>query len=278
VYGSAAGKGIRVTLPDAFVSRSTFGTGVRKLRLGSSKLVLFAHLDDAQVWKRLVLRSANLHEWFPVTGFGQPEMLFDRRFQVRRMTIPWQVPRGKRVPMSKAEIRFAPRMTADPGPWRPDRSIKTTMDILVMARQAATVDELHERFAIPLIDLLVIAGGVPDAITYEAVTRGMRTQAVVLRQGPEPRWRQWRPDRPLLFYAAHLPDFRVAVRKWFDLHARLSPAFEVLRTINQRGSLYAGAAPTCRKLARDLPPRPLRAPLVAMVGKTASNEHEKEAS
>jgi len=136
--------------------------------------------------------------------------------------------------MRDAEIRFAPRMTADPGPWRPDRSIKTTMDILVIAREPATIKELHEQFAVPLIDLFVIAGGVPDTITYEAVTRGKRRQPVVLRQGPEPRWREWRPDRPLLFYAGHLRDFRGALRKWFDLHARLSPAFEVFaRSINE---------------------------------------------
>ncbi len=234
VHGITTGKGTRVTLPAAFITKTTFGTGVPELRLASSQLVLFAHLDQAQVWKRLVLRSANLHEWFPITGFGQSEMIFDRRGQVRRLTIPWRVPRGRRVPMRDAEIRFAPRMTADSGPWRPDRSIKTTVDILVIAREAATVDELHARFAVPLMDLFVIAGGVPDAITYEAVTRGKRSQAVVLRQGPEPRWREWRPDRPLLFYAVHLPDFRVALPKWFDLHARLSPAFEVFaRSINE---------------------------------------------
>jgi hypothetical protein len=234
IHGITAGKGTRVTLPHAFITRTTFGTGVSELQLTSSQLVLFAHLHEAQVWKRLVLRSANLHEWFPITGFGQPEIVFDRSGQVRRLTIPWRVPRGRRVPMKDAEIRFAPRMTADPGPWRPDRSIKTTVDILVNAREAATVDDLHARFAVPLIDLFVIAGGVPDAITYEAVTRGKRSQAVVLRQGPDPRSREWRPDRPLLFSAVDLPDFRGALRKWFDLHARLSPAFEVFaRSINE---------------------------------------------
>jgi ApeA N-terminal domain 1 len=233
VYGTATGKGTRVTLPGALITNTTFGTGVSEVRLASSQLVLFAHLDPAQVWKRLLLRSANLHEWFPMTGFGQPEMAFDQRGQVRRLTIPWQLPRGRRVPMKDAEIRFAPRMTAEPGPWRPDRSITTTVDIMVTAREAATADELHARFAVPLIDLFVIAGGVPDTITYEALRRGKRSQAVVLRQGPEPRWREWRPDRPLLFYADDLTEFRVALRRWFDLHARLSPAFEVFaRSIN----------------------------------------------
>jgi ApeA N-terminal domain 1 len=234
VHGVITGKGTRVTLPDALVTKTTFGTGLPELRLVSSQLILFAHLDQAQMWKRLVLRSANLHEWFPVTGFDRPEMIIDRRGQAQRLTVGWRVPRGRRVPMRDAEIRFAPRMTADPGPWQPDRSIKTTMDILVLAREAATVNELHEQFAVPLIDLFVIAGGVPDTITYEAVSRGKRSRAVVLRRGPEPRWREWRPDRPLLFYAGHLPDLRVALRKWFDLHVRLSPAFEVFaRSINE---------------------------------------------
>lgn len=234
LHGLLVGQGVRVTIPDGIVTASTFGTGAPQLKCVCSRLVLFAHLRQNDTWKRMTFRSANLHEWFPITGFEQPEMVVDRRFQVRSYALRWKVPRGTRVPLKDAEIRFSPRMMASPVRDRPDRSISTAMDIHVVAKERATIDELHQRFATPFVDLLVIAGGIPDALTYEGVIRGKQSRAVVLRRGNEPTWREWRPDRPLLFYAADLPDLRMALRKWFDLHARLSPAFEVLaRSINE---------------------------------------------
>ncbi|HEX5716024.1 MAG TPA: HEPN domain-containing protein [Thermoanaerobaculia bacterium] len=95
--------------------------------------------------------------------------------------------------------------------------------------------ELHERYVMPLRDLLVIAGAVPDALLFESVTIGRQPSAVVLETGIEPTVRDWpRPDRQFLFYALDIPDFRAGLKKWFALHTRVSPALQYLaESINE---------------------------------------------
>jgi len=173
------------------------------------------------------MRTANLHEWMPITGFGRTPMLMDRRFQVRECGVHWKVPRGKRVALGDAEVRFEPRMHSDLTPRRPNRVIRTTIDIAVIPEERKTLRELHEDYVTPLHDLLVIAGGVPDALVYESVTIGRQRPAVVLETRIDPPTRDWpRPDRQLLFYALDIPDFRAALQRWFALHARVSPALQ----------------------------------------------------
>lgn len=219
--------GKKITLLHAYITSSSFGSGASQLKLMSRRLVLFRHCTEDDQWKRLIMRTANLHEWMPITGLGRPDMIMDRRFQLREYGVNWKVPRGKRVAVSDAEIRFQPRMLTDPAPWRTNRVIRTTMDIAVIVKQRKTLRELHERYVTPLRDLLVIAGGVPDALTYEAVTIGRQPSAVILDTGLEPAIRDWpRPDRPLLFYGLDIPDFRVGLKKWLTLHDCVSPALE----------------------------------------------------
>ena len=226
VHGTS-GAGVKVTLPHAYFRSSSFGSGPPQLRLTARRLVLFRHCDEDDRWKRLVMRTANLHEWMPITGFGSPPMLIDRHFQVRECRVHWKVPRGKRVALSDAEVRFEPRMHSDLTPRRPNRVIRTTIDIAVIPNERRTLRELHEAYVTPLHDLLVIAGGIPDALIYESVTIGRQRPAVVLETGIEPPMRDWpRPDRQLLFYALDIPDFRAGLQRWFALHSRVSPALQ----------------------------------------------------
>ncbi len=226
VHGTS-GTGTKVTLPHAYFRSSSFGSGPPQLRLTSRRLVLFRHYAEDDRWKRLVMRTANLHEWMPITGFGRTPMLMDRRFQVRECGVHWKVPRGKRVALGDAEVRFEPRMHSDLTPRRPNRVIRTTIDIAVIPEERKTLRELHEDYVTPLHDLLVIAGGVPDALVYESVTIGRQRPAVVLETRIDPPTRDWpRPDRQLLFYALDIPDFRAALQRWFALHARVSPALQ----------------------------------------------------
>ena len=236
VHGLTGAAGTKVTVPGTLMTSSSFGSGITQLKLVSPRLFLFEHVDEHTEWRKLILRSSNLHEWFPVTGFGQPEMIFDRRFQAQRYAIEWRAPRGIRVQLPDAELRLGARMSTDPNPRQPDRLIRTSMDLIVVAKDRASFDALHDRFAVPLIDLLVFAGGVPDAITYEAALLGHRTRAVLMqRRTREPPARDWGPTRPLLFYARDVPDLRDAIKKWFQLHGRLSPALDVFAESLNRG-------------------------------------------
>jgi hypothetical protein len=115
------------------------------------------------------------------------------------------------------------------------------MDIAVISKERKTLQELHEDYVTPLHDLLVIAGGVPDALVYEAVTIGKQRPAVVLETGIDPPTRDWpRPDRPLLFYGLDIPDFRAGLQRWFALHARVSPALQYFaESINEDNYSHA---------------------------------------
>lgn len=225
----------KLTMPHAYFSSSSFGSGPAQLRLTSRRLILFHHAAEDDRWKRLVIRTANLHEWMPITGFGNPPMLMNRRFQVLECGVEWKAPRGRRVALGDAEVRFEPRMQSDLLSRGPDRTIRTTMDIAVIPQERKTLGELHEEYVTPLHDLLVIAGGVPDAIVFESIAVGRQRPAIVLQAGIVPPDREWpRPDRQLLFYALHIPDFRKAIERWFALHARVSPALQYFsESINQ---------------------------------------------
>ena len=160
VHGRSAANGQKVTLPAALITHSTFGSG-SQLKLVDPRLILFEHVEPADTWKKLVFRSASLHEWFPATGFEAAVAKFDKRFQATEYSIRWKAPRGKRIHLGDAEIRFSCRMSTNPSQWQPDRLIETALDAVVISKSRETLDSLHQRFAIPLVDLLVLATGRP---------------------------------------------------------------------------------------------------------------------
>lgn len=227
VHGTSAAAGKKISMLHAYIASSSFGSGAAQIRLISQRLILFRHCTEEDRWKRLLMRTANLHEWLPITGFGQADLSMDRRFQVRGYGLTWKAPRGKRVELPDAKVHFHTRMLTNPSPWRPKRVIRTTMDITVTPDERKTLREFHEDYVTPLRDLITIAGGIPDSLLYESVTIGKQPPAVVLEKGIQPISRDWpRPDRQLLFYGLDIPDFRVGLKKWFALHDRVSPAFE----------------------------------------------------
>ncbi|MFL5867141.1 MAG: hypothetical protein ACJ766_08585, partial [Thermoleophilaceae bacterium] len=59
----------KVTLPSAVMAGSTIG-GTSELRLIDRMLVASRHLSSSEEWKRLIVQTANLHEWLPITGLG----------------------------------------------------------------------------------------------------------------------------------------------------------------------------------------------------------------
>jgi hypothetical protein len=227
----------KLTIPNAYLGSSSFGSGPPQLRLTSRRLILLRHTTEDDRWKRLVIRTSNLHEWIPVTGFGNPPVIMDSRFRAVECGVQWKAPRGKRVALRDAEVRFEPMMATNLAPRGPDRIIRTTLDIAVIPKERKTLRELHERFVTPLHDLLVIAGGVPDALVYESVTVGSQRPAVVLETGIAAADRDWpRPDDQLLFYGLDFPDFRLAIQRWFALHTRVSPALQYFaESINEGG-------------------------------------------
>ena len=237
VHGRSAADGKKITLPRALITNTTAGSG-SQMKLVDRTLILNEHVESADQWKRLTARTASLHEWMPITGL-EATVDMNKPFQARRVTLSWKAPRGRRVALRDGELRLSARMSADPGPWKPSYSIDTALDAIFISRDRDDLDALHGRFARPLLDLMMLVTGRPDAITYEHVSVGARTVATVMRQGLHVAPREWRPWQPPLFYAHHLPDIKAGLRRWFDLHRRVSPAMEVLTGSIAEGSSYS---------------------------------------
>jgi hypothetical protein len=237
IHGQAAADGVPVTLPAALLTSSTFGSGL-ETRFVDSTLMIEDHYLPASKWKTLVLRTAYLHEWLPITGFLKPTVEF-KAGQVERYSENWKAPRGIRVKLPDAELRFGARMDTELS-WQPRRSIRTALDLSVKSTRPQTLDLLHERYAIPIANLMTLASGRPDRVSYEAALR-RSNRAVVLRRGIDVAPREWRPDQELLFYGGQLPDFRLAIRHWIDLHRRCSPAIEVFSYAINQQPIYSAA-------------------------------------
>jgi hypothetical protein len=123
--------------------------------------------------------------------------------------------------------------------WQPNRSIRTAMDATVTVNNQLDLDSFHQEYAIPLLDLMILASGRPDNLTYEAALYRRRTRAVVMRTGVEVKPREWRPPQDFLFYSWERRDLRASIRRWYRLHKRCSPAIEVFAESVNLGSVYS---------------------------------------
>jgi ApeA N-terminal domain 1 len=222
----------KVTLPGAIVAGSTIG-GSSELRLIDRTLVASRHLSPSDEWKKLIVQTANLHEWLPITGLGGHATFGKHGTETLR--IEWKRPRSMHVGLPRANLEFANRMSATP--WRqPAQRVETGLDAIFTVKNRDSIEALHESYVTPLLNLSILASGRPDAVIHESVRRGRFDQAIILRAGPRVESREWQPMRPPLFYAGDLPDPRDGIKRWVRLHARLSPAIEVFaESINQGG-------------------------------------------
>jgi hypothetical protein len=126
--------------------------------------------------------------------------------------------------------------------YAPGWSIRTDFEVVAEPKEALALEDLHERFARPLLCLTVLASDRPDALTREVVRNpeGERW-ARVFREGRDIRAREWRPADPYLFTAHELPDFETALQRWFALFDTAPDVVgNVAGAINE-GNVYAPA-------------------------------------
>jgi hypothetical protein len=222
----------KITLPSAVLAGSTIG-GSSELRLIDRMLVASRHLSSSDEWKRLIVQTANLHEWLPITGLGGHATFGKQGLET--WIIDWKRPRSMHVALPRAKLEFANRMSATPS-RQPTQQIETGLDAIFTVRNREPIEALYESYVLPLLDLSILASGRPDAVIHESTRKGRFDQAIILRAGTRVESREWQPMRPPLFYARDLPDPRNGIKRWFRLHARLSPAIEVFtESINQGG-------------------------------------------
>jgi hypothetical protein len=100
----------------------------------------------------------------------------------------------------------------------------------VRPTEALTIDELHRRFAQPLLALLVFASDRPDALTEELLTNAEKTRSVaVWRVGRQVEPREWElpPKDAFLFHAQDLANYPMAIATWWALHEDVWPALGI---------------------------------------------------
>src|ERR1700679_212376 len=92
IHGRATADGAKVTLPTALLASATFGSGL-ETKFVDSTLLLEDHVSTDSKWKTLILRTAYLHEWLPITGFLPPTFEM-KGGQTVRYSENWKAPRG----------------------------------------------------------------------------------------------------------------------------------------------------------------------------------------
>jgi hypothetical protein len=238
VYGLSVPDGTELTLPHGLITMVRMGSG-STLTLRDSQLILGAHVSADRQWKKFVIRTQNLHEWLPVTGLSQPMPTVDKKGNARHVELHWDAPKSRHAKLDDAKLSFSPRMATEHS-IQPDRSIRTAIDLIVNAGKPDTLEALHQRYAVPLLGLIIFASGRADSISYEALLSAGRSYTV-LRNGPDVISPQWRPDRELLFYAGQLPHFATSIARWFALHRACSPAMQVFADSVNLGASYSPA-------------------------------------
>ena len=233
-------EGDELTLLNATVASVSFPTHSR-MALRSYTTVVGDHAMPDDRWERVVVRTANLHEWLPETGIDTPSHEFDERGQTTHLAVSWKPPDARSVELEAAELRFAPVMRTE-WSYSPDWSIRTSLEVAAVAEQPQTIEQLYVDYAAPLLGLLVFAGDRPDALTREVVRdpAGER-RGEILRAGRQVESRDWRPASGYLFSADDLPDFEKGIHDWFELHAAVGPALNKFTDTLLTGNVYTDA-------------------------------------
>lgn len=249
VWGKTVGRE-DLTLTDAFVSMIPIGPTALHIR--GSTLILGAHVRTETTWPRLILRTANLHEWLPENGLTPPQREIDEHGRTSKLTITWELPPKLEVALSGGTLVFSPVMDTR-WAYAPDFRIATDREVLCQPDTPCSIDDLFARFAVPLRSLIVFASDRPDSLLTEVVSDpGAKRHAKVLRRGRLLEPREWRPDSAYLFAGHDLSDFAVAVARWFEISGAIEPALESFAALSV--SMWS------RNDAEDGPPLGNRAP------------------
>jgi ApeA N-terminal domain 1 len=200
--------GVRRT---ALVDRPTMFSG--------TTLAFGSHINPETRWSRAIYETANLAGWVADSGLdphrGQSGAV-DGMFM--------RPPRRRSLHLPRADAWLSTEHDAAPfgyvGAW----SVQVRQVLVVDVRRRASLEDLHHRYAIPLLCFTSFASDRPDCLTTEVVLNlDSRERAEIWRSGPRVDPEPWSTVRGYLFWANELPRLSAAFTRWWRLHAA-SPA------------------------------------------------------
>jgi hypothetical protein len=208
----------------------------RVKRIWAYTLALGEHIDPDATWEKAVYASANLPEWRGITGLSHS--LPDLSNGSYGYRIDWEPPPAQEVSVKGARLRFGTGVERDVG-LVPAYSLRSRQQVVVETRRPLRLEAFSRQYAMPLIALTAFAADRPDSIIEEEYIHGKRQQRIeVWRAGASMEPPEWRPNA-LLFYAAALPDFRLAIIRWWRLYARVRPALGIFGDYINDGSTFS---------------------------------------
>jgi hypothetical protein len=202
--------------------------------------LLDALSTPADRWRRLIIETAHLHEWLPRTGLAETKRTHNRKWQATKLGIGWSLPPTTTVDVGTASLMIGPGRDTEDVRHSPTATIRTGLSVVFEPKRSRTLDDLHRRYAIAFLALMMVAADRPDTVTREIV-RGQETseRAVVLRAGEPVVPQSWRRNRGYLFRAEDLPDLERSLRAWFRLWSRVGNAIAVFGDAISEGNSFS---------------------------------------
>jgi hypothetical protein len=226
---------------DAQEPITLLNTGVRSIalmnrptELSSYTLVWGANINPASKWSRVVYETASLAGWVADNGF-EPRLSRRHRMDGIRLREPQHRP----VNLPRAEAHLATEVDADPLGYRADWSVRARQRLVVDVRRPASIDDLHTRYAVPLVCFTSFVSDRPDCLRSEIVLdRDKNERAEIWRSGPRYEPEPWRPGKDYLIWATELPRLSTAFAKWWRRHSE-SPALGLFADHINLGRTYS---------------------------------------
>jgi hypothetical protein len=223
-----------ITLLDGIVKTTVLDDRVK--RIGAFTLALGDHIEPGATWEKAVYASVNLAEWRGVTGLTHS--LPDNPDGSYRYRLDWEPPPVQEVSVKGARLKFVTDVERRVG-LMPDYSLRSRQRVVVEARRPLRLQAFSRQYAMPLVALTAFAADRPDSIIEEEYIHRKRRQRIeVWRAGASMEPPEWRPNA-LLFYAASLPDFRLAIVRWWRLYERVRPALGIFGDYINDGSTFS---------------------------------------
>lgn len=209
------------------------------MAVSSATLVLGEHIAPDTLWSRASYGTANLTEGVREHGRFMSHPDSD---SVHDLHLGWTPPAARVVELPNATLTFGTWMSNDGSTYAADWSMRTRQLLGVRLGTGLSVNDLHRRFAQPLLAFTHFVSDRPDSLTYETLRDPESDRHVaVMRQGPLVEAREWRPTDGYLFHADELQDFAAAMTRWWALHEEVWPALGVFASHLTEGNTYSPA-------------------------------------
>ena len=206
------------------------------LRYRANTLAIGAHVRDDDRWSHAEYGTGALHAWMPHSGLSPVHA--DGDDPLNTMQVRWTRPPPRVVPLDGATLTYH-FLASRPWTYGPGFSIETDVRAAVAVEEAQTARELRRNYGTPVECLMVLATGIPDRISFEAVADAAERRAVLVREGPLAVRLEWLRGRPPLFIAEDLPDFQSSLRGWFELYAKAGRAIGLFADSVCEGNVYS---------------------------------------